>query len=489
MAPASIRSLVRETAVYGISGVLARSMGLLLLPVLSNFLPLDQFGHLTLSFVLIGFILLFLVFGMGNSLVRHLIGARNKEMVFSSHYWPLFAVSTSGALAVFFNAESIARYYFAEPLPGDAQMIRLAAGILWLDALNILPYSLLRALNRPFLYLGGMLLSATVYAAFVVYLLAFRHYGMTGVLCANLFGSASVFLFFTPLLKKFLRPAFDSKAFRIYFAFGFPIIFSSLGKVLIDMSGRWILDRMMGAEEVAYYSAGFRLASVANLAVAAFTLAWKPFLVRAADDENSDKIFVRVMTFSAVALCALFLAVSFLADNLASVEIFGFQLIEQSYWPGLAVIPPVMVSYIFYGIYINLTVGCDLTGRTYYYAWTTGAAALVNIAANILLIPYWGMIGTAWATLAAYLIQAIMLYLLTRKLYPVNYEWAKLLRLGVLAAVFFAAGGWIGDNPAAEVLLLALFCILLFGARIINQEVLKSLFSVFHVSRGKNNAE
>ena len=90
----------------------------------------------------------------------------------------------------------------------------------------------------------------------------------------DLFGSASVFLFFIPLLKKFLRPAFDSKAFRIYFAFGFPIIFSSLGKILNDMSGRWLLDRMVGAEEVAYFAAGFRLASVANLAVAAFTLAW-----------------------------------------------------------------------------------------------------------------------------------------------------------------------------------------------------------------------
>ena len=484
MSPVSIRSLVRETAVYGISGVLARSMGLLLLPVLSNFLPLDQFGHLTLTFVLIGLIQLFLVFGMGNSLVRHLIGAENKKAVFSSHFWPLFAVSTSGSLAVFLSAESIARYYFAEPLPGDSQMIRLAAVILWLDALNILPYSLLRALNRPFTYLAGILLSAVVYAALVVYLLAFRDSGMTGVLTANVIGSTAVFLFFTPLLKKFLRPVFDKKAFRVYFAFGFPIIFSSLGKILIDMSGRWLLDRMMGAEQVAYYSAGFRLASVANLAVAAFTLAWKPFLVRASEEQDSDKIFARVMTFSAVALCFLFLAVSFLADNLARVEFFGFQLIEQSYWPGLAVIPPVLVSYIFYGMYINLTVGCDLTGRTYYYAWTTGAAAVVNIAANLLLIPHWGIMGTAWATLAAYLFQAWMLYLLTRKIYPVNYEWMKLSRLAVLAAACFAAARMIGDNLAVEILFLALFCALLFGLRIINREVLKSLLSVFHIARG-----
>ncbi|MEA1996207.1 MAG: oligosaccharide flippase family protein, partial [Gemmatimonadota bacterium] len=240
MSQATIRSLVRETAVYGVSGVLARSMGLLLLPVFSNFLPPEQFGHLSLTYVLAGLFQLLFVFGMGSSLVRYLIGAENKPLIFSTHFWPLFTVATCGSLAVCLGAGSMASVYFAESLPGDSQMIRLMAAILWLDAVNILPYSLLRAEKRPFTYLAAILLSVSVYGGLVVYFLAFRSMDMTGVLLANAAGSGAVLLFFLPILKKHIRPAFNPELFRIYFAFGFPIIFSSMGKVLLDLAGRWI---------------------------------------------------------------------------------------------------------------------------------------------------------------------------------------------------------------------------------------------------------
>ena len=137
---------------------------------------------------------------------------------------------------------------------------------------------------------------------------------------------------------------FDSTLFRIYFAFGFPLVFSSLGKVLLDLADRWILDRLAGAETVALYSAGYQLAAVANLAVAAFTLAWKPFLVRAAAESDSGRTFSRIMTLSVVALLTLFLAVSFYADDVVRISLFGYHLIRESYWPGLAVIPPVMFA-------------------------------------------------------------------------------------------------------------------------------------------------
>ncbi|MFH1070370.1 MAG: polysaccharide biosynthesis C-terminal domain-containing protein, partial [Candidatus Glassbacteria bacterium] len=141
------------------------------------------------------------------------------------------------------------------------------------------------------------------------------------------------------------------------------------------------------------------------------------------------------------------------------------------------VIPPVMISYVFYGIYVNLTVGCDLTGRTQFYAWTTGVAAAFNIAANFLLIPHLGMMGSAWATLAAYVLQAVLLYILTRRIYPVRYRWGRItLAFGVALAVYATAevidkyaGGVFG--PSAEVLieggLLAVWGLFLLASRIV----------------------
>ena len=123
MTTVSIRSLVRETAVYGISSVIARSMGLILLPVLTNPLLPEEFGHLKLTYTLVAFLQLFFIFGMGNSLVRHLIGASRKAEMFSTHFWPLLAVSTLGAAAVYLGADFIAGGSFAEPLPDDPQLV------------------------------------------------------------------------------------------------------------------------------------------------------------------------------------------------------------------------------------------------------------------------------------------------------------------------------------------------------------------------------
>ncbi len=439
MGAASIRSLVKETAIYGISGVIGRSMGLILLPVLSNLLPPEQFGHYKLAYVLIGLLQLVLMFGMGNSLVRYLIDSTDDRRVFSSHFWPLIAVSTTGCASLYAFAPAVAASYFSQTLPGDTLLIRLAAAVVWLETINILPYSLLRAKRKPFAYSGALLLSVAVYGAMTVYFLGARKMGMTGVLAANVVGSAVVSLLFVPLFVRYVRPVLDRKLFRIYFAFGFPIIFSSLGKVLLDMADKWILERLMGAKTVAYYSVGYQLAAVSNLAVASFTLAWKPYLVRAARDGNARETFSRIMTVTVASLAALFLAVSLLADNLVALELFGYNLIDSRYWVGLQVIPLVMVSYVFFGIYINLTVGCDLSGKTRYYAWTTLIAAAFNVAANYALIPRLGMMGAAWATLAAYMLQAGLLYVLTRRLYPVPYRWARMAAVLATAVLCYLA--------------------------------------------------
>jgi O-antigen/teichoic acid export membrane protein len=479
MPSASIRSLFRETAVYGISGVIGRSLGLILLPVLANYLSPEQFGHLKLTYLLVGIFQLAFVFGMGNSLVRYFVAAEDKILVFSTHFWPLLAVSSLGSAAVWLGAGNLAQVYFAEKLPADTFTIRIAAAVLWLDALTTLPYSLLRAEKRPFTYLAGTTISILVYSILLLYLLAVQGMGMEGVLLANAAGSGAVLIFFLPVFQKNLRLKFRTVLFGIYFAFGYPIIFSSLGKTILDLADRWILERLMGAAVAGYYSAGYQIAAVANLAVSAFTLAWKPFLVQVAPEKDSSFVFARIMTFTVVVLCGLFLVVSFFADNLVRIPIVisghRFYLIKESFWPGLAVIPVVMVSYIFFGIYINLTVGCDLTGRTSYYAWTTGAAALFNVGANFLFIPLWGMMGAAWVTLLSFILQAALLFLLTRKIYPIQYEWGKLLRLALLTAFSFGAGTAIGDKFIFELAVLALFSVMLFSLRIINIQVLKGL--------------
>jgi len=216
------------------------------------------------------------------------------------------------------------------------------------------------------------------------------------------------------------------------------------------------------------------LGAIANLAVASFTLAWKPYLVRAAREDNAQRTFSRIMTLTVAMLSLLFLAVSLLADNLAALNIAGYSLIKSNYWSGLQIIPVVLASYVFYGVYINLTVGCDLTGRTHYYAWTTVIAAAVNIGLCFLLIPSLGMMGAAWATLAAYMLLAGLLYAFTRKLYPVSYQWGRMALILLSSVAFYQvciriesslAGDW--TKLVLETGFIAIFAVLLAASGVL----------------------
>ena len=458
MSKTTISSLISETAVYGVTAVISRSLTLLLLPVLTNLLPPQEYGHLRLAFLLISILQIFFVFGMGTSLIRHYLDSKDSKDVFNTHFWPLFIVSSVGAVIIYLLSEKIAAVYFAEPIPSDTVLIRYSAAILWLDALNMITFSYLRAKGKPFTYLIGTLSSVIVYFALVIYLLAFREYGLEGVLIANCAGSATTFVLFLPLLIVNVRPRFNRVMFPVYMAFGVPIIFSSLGKSLLDFADRWLLDRMSGAETVAFYSAGYQLGAVANLAVAAFILAWKPFLVRASKSPEAGRVFSRVMSLTVGFLCLLLLAVSLYADNIVAIRVKGFNLIDEAYWSGLVVVPLVMIGYVFYGIYINLGVGCDLKGKTIYYAITTGTAATLNVVLNLILIPRMGMMGAAWATVIAYAVQASFLFFLTRRIYPIAYDWPTMSRLFAAAiGIFLITGHFSGGRVQLESVAILLY--------------------------------
>ena len=148
-------------------------------------------------------------------------------------------------------------------------------------------------------------------------------------------------------------------------------------------------------------------------------------------------------------------------------------------------VPIVTLGYLFDGIYINFLAPVTLAEKSEYVAYAAALGALVNIGTNLLWIPRWGMMGAAFATLAAYASMALFLYFLGRKLYPIPYEWKRLLHLAgvVFLILAFAHGMGLGVGEGRLGLrlgLLALFPAALYFTGFFNEEekiALKKLFS------------
>jgi O-antigen/teichoic acid export membrane protein len=173
----------------------------------------------------------------------------------------------------------------------------------------------------------------------------------------------------------------------------------------------------------------------------AFRFAWQPFFLSHAGDESAPRLVARVMTYYVGVALFLFLGLTFFVPPLIKHDWpFIGLLLDERYWPGLVVFPLILFAHIFDGIYANLMVGVYLKKLTRCLPLATGAAAAFTIAANILLVPKYGMLAAAWITVFAFVIQAAIVYFIVKRYYAVPYEWPRILKLFLICIALVILG-------------------------------------------------
>ena len=104
----------------------------------------------------------------------------------------------------------------------------------------------------------------------------------------------------------------------------------------------------------------------------------------------------------------------------------GKTLLGEAYWGGSKIIPLILLAYLLYGIYVNLTVGIYIKKKSEWMVVFTGLAAICNIGSNFYLMPTFGMMGAAIAALLAYFVMMVSIYIANQKLYRINYEYGRM---------------------------------------------------------------
>jgi O-antigen/teichoic acid export membrane protein len=211
------------------------------------------------------------------------------------------------------------------------------------------------------------------------------------------------------------------------------------------------------------------------LVVGMFDYAWRPFFLQHANDKDAKVLFSRVFTVFCVISVSLFLVLTLFIEDLVRVRLGNMYFIHPDYWGGLVIVPVILLAYLFNGAYVNFVIGVYLKKRTSYLAWVFGAGALVNIGANLVLIPIAGMMGAAYSTLLSYAVLAVGMYFASRKFYPLQYEWGKILRLLGVAALPLVVFYSISMEPATAIgVLQKLGLLIAFGVLLVVGGVLNS---------------
>ncbi|HOV91554.1 MAG TPA: oligosaccharide flippase family protein [Candidatus Kapabacteria bacterium] len=482
-----IQQLSKEIIIYGIANVLGRFLTFLLTPLYTNYLPMNDVGEIINIFSILAFVNIAYSYGMDSSFFRYyeIYKTENPKQVFSNAYFSILFLCFINTLIIEIFAPQISVFF---NLQNRITITRLIALIPALDALVLIPFSLLRITNQAMKFSMFRFVAILINVALNVIFIVVLHYGVLGIIVAQIISSSAALLMMLPIILKNLQFHYDFQLIKKMLAFGLPTVPASISGIILQVADKPIMRLLTNSQNVAIYGVNYRLGIPMMLFVSVFEYAWKPFYLNHYKDEDAKELFSRIFTLFTIVAMLLLLVWTYSLEFVVRLPFIGGRLIKPDYWVGLDIVPIILFGYFFNGIYINLTAGFLIEKQTKYLPIAVVTAALINILANFLLIPNYTYWGGAWATFIAYLIAAIIIYLYSRKIYLINYDWRSIFETVLISAIFIIINLFLPESNLIvlfieRLILLIAFVAILYYLKIIKYSDLQVLKSFLKFRR------
>jgi O-antigen/teichoic acid export membrane protein len=304
-----------------------------------------------------------------------------------------------------------------------------------------------------------------------------------GVFLANLLASGLTFAVLLASSLGLLTLKFPRGLYREILHFGLPYIPAGLAGIAMQVIDRPIVKALTNDATLGIYQLNYRLGIFMMLIVGMFDYAWRPFFLTHAKDPDAKQLFAKVFTYFVLGAMTIFIVVSFFIEDIVRMRFFGRQFFTPVYWQGVDIVPWVLLAYVFTGAYVVFLVGVYLEKKTKYLPAVSGVGAVLNVGANLVLIPKLGILGAALSTLLSYVVMAVGMYFVSQRFYRVTYEWSKVLKIAGTAAILFCIFQILHPAPLnfsgtiIKVALVAAFGAALFGLKVIDSGEISELMS------------
>ena len=451
MAEKQLQNLAKDTAIYGVSSILGKFLNWMLVPMYTYVLAgSSDYGQVANLYAWSALLLVIVTYGMETGFFR--FANKNKEEAAKVYGNTLLTV---GFTSLIF---ALAAVGFANPVAtllgygNHPEYIAMLGVVIAMDAFGSIPFAWLRFNNRPVKFASLKLLMIITNIAFNIFFLVvcpaiYRHtpelvdwfyrpdYGVGYVLVANVIQTVVVTLALIPEVRK-ASFIVDKVLLRQILRYSLPLMALGIAGIMNQTLDKIIFPYLMNdpdeaISELGIYSACFKISMVMMMFTQAFRYAYEPFIFAQHKDKNSKEAYADAMKFFVIFSWIIFLGMVFYLD------LFKF-LIQSDYRVGMKVIPIVLVSYIFQGVFFNLSLWYKLTDKTHYGAWISVVGTLITLAINILFVPVFSYMASAWASFACYLVMMIISYYLGQKHMPVRYDLKSIGLYSLLALVMYA---------------------------------------------------
>jgi len=423
----SIKALGKQSMIYGVGHVMARLITFLLLPLYTHTFTQDEYGALSLAYAFMGFALILYRYGMDTALMKYSVQKSGQER---NKYITVIIGSQliTGILFTFILYAT--REYTAEYVLGVNRpdwMVYLSV-ILFFDSMWNLPLLILRSEEKAVPYIVFSLLNVLLTMVLNIVFVVYWSYGIEGVFKANIIASSFIFFISLPIILKRIKPHFfEKEIFVKVLKFSLPFLPAGIFTMIMELSDRYLLEFYLGTADVGLYSAGKKMGMLGLTVVMGFNMGWTPYFLKRGKQTGARNEFSKITTLFLGIMGYVTLLVSIWIAQIIRLPIGGKTLIGSEFWGCEAVVSTILVGYFFFGTYVIQLPGVYMKEITAWVPVFRISGALALIVCSTILIPKMGFIGAAHAVVFAFFVMSLAIYLKTRKIYPISYNWKGVL--------------------------------------------------------------
>lgn len=459
-----IKNTIRQSAIYGLSRISTKLIGLILLPVYSLHFSIAEYGVIGRIETLWQVLWSVYLFGLESGIVKWYTQLEEedskKKFLFSVIIFVLFTNILSN-LTIYFTSGVFSKIIFQSS--NYYHLVVYASLIASLEAVIFIVFLLIRIKEKALLYSLLSILISFINLGLQLYYIYYTNYKLEGVFLARIFSPAIVLVFTLLFFLKNIKFGFDKDNLYKLIKYSLPIMIGSLVVTLLNQSDRYLLAYLSSSSKVGIYILGFNVCGLINfLIISPFSLAFTVISWKKLNDVNASRFYTKTATYLYLAIVYCVLFISLFTPHL--IKIFT---LKAEYWEAKNIVPWIAYAMPFYGLHFISVFSFYVTGNTKYVLYGYSFALIINVISNFILIPLLDIYGAALSLNIGYLSLILFYYIFSRKEFVIKYEWIKIVKINLLSVLLIVPFFVFKIQPRSlEILLkfvaLSLFPLLLY---------------------------
>lgn len=404
------RRLLKDSIIYTGGNILSRGLNFIIqVAIWSNLFPPESYGQLAYCYVFISFMAVILPFGLDAAFMNYFVRRDNKSAYLKNTIFLISTIAVSFILLAMLFRQQLAPLAIRQD---SGKLLALSLGILFFDIINNQGLLYLRAEGKALFSVILQNIEIIVKLGLLLLLVSALTKDIQYILWSNLASSGLIFVIFLFILIPKMRGAKVSKTIlKELLIFGLPFLISGIFDRTIELSDRRLIGYYLGDNATGLYVASYTVAVLMRLLIYSFNAGWQPYFLSKIDEDGGKETVEKLYSRTGTIFIAVWFIASVWLPLLIKIPFLGRYLLHPSYWDGIKIIPVIMGAYVAMGLYFLQLPALYYYKKTALNALFIGVGALVNIILNVILIPLFGIVGAAAATLMAYFIMAILLRL------------------------------------------------------------------------------